>query len=347
MFRRLLLGDEPSRRCLPISALEDYFNKIFFHNPWYDDALPSLIYQNGDGKIIGFLGVVPRRMLFREAPISVAISFHFMVEPESRSSLAGVHLLKTFFSGPQDLSLTDGAGNVGRKVWEMVGGVSVPLYCQRWTRILRPSREALNLLSRKKLISSISGVIHPFCDLTDSTLAYLMPRYFPQALPENIEEELNVRTFIEELPQLSKGMAIQPDYDIDSAEWVFNGAAQMKYYGNIQRVLVRNAKKEIIGWFMYYLNRGGAGAVVQAAARKGAVGEILDHLFGHARRNGVVALSGRIDPRFMRELSDKHCFFRSVGGMFLVHSRNDELLHAIQRGDAFLSHLEGEWTLLF
>jgi hypothetical protein len=33
--------------------------------------------------------------------------------------------------------------------------------------------------------------------------------------------------------------------------------------------------------------------------------------------------------------------------MFLVHSRNEDLLHAIQRGDAFMSHLEGEWALLF
>jgi hypothetical protein len=345
MFRRLLLGDEPSRRHLPLSALQDYFNKIFFHNPWYDESLPSLIYQNGDGRIIGFLGVVPRRMLFREVPIRAAISFHFMVEPENRSTLAGIHLLKTFFAGPQDLSLTDGAGEVGRKVWEMVGGVSVPLYCQRWTRILRPSREALNLLGRNRLVSSISRVISPFCDVTDSTVARLMPRYFPS--PQNFEEELSAATFIEELPQFSKGLALCPDYDTDTAQWVFDGAAQMKYYGHLQKVSVRNAKKEMIGWFMYYLNRGGMGTVLQIAARKGTVAEILDQLFDHARRNGVVALSGRIEPRFMRELSEKHCFFRSVGALFLVHSRHDDLLHAIQRGDAFMSHLEGEWTLLF
>ncbi len=345
MFRRLLLGDEPSRRRLSTSALQDYFEKVFFLNPWYDESLPSLIYRNGDGKIIGFLGVVPRRMFFRDIPINVAISFHFMVEPESRSTLAGVHLLRTFFSGPQDLSLTDGAGDAGRKVWEMVGGVSVPLYCQRWTRILRPSRQVLALLSRNKLISSVSGLMSPFCDVTDSTLAHLMPRYFPAT--ENSEEELNVKTFIDEMPQITKGLALRPDYEIDTARWVFDGAAQMKYYGDLHKLLVRNTKGEVIGWFIYYLNRGSTGAVVQVAARKGAIDEILDHLFSHARRKGAVSLSGRVEPRFMRELSEKHCFFRSVGAMFLVHSRNDDLLHAIQRGDAFISHLEGEWTLLF
>jgi hypothetical protein len=345
MFRRLLLGDEPSRRNLPISALQDYFNKIFFHSPWYDESLPSLVYQNGDGRIIGFLGVVPRRMLFRDAPISIAISFHFMVEPESRSTLAGVHLLKTFFSGPQDLSLTDGAGEAGRKVWELVGGVSVPLYCQRWTRILKPSGKVLNLLGRNRQLYPITRLISPFGNVTDSAIARLMPRYFPSF--QNFEEELTVEKFIEELPQFSKGIALRPDYDADTARWVFDGAAQMKFYGHLQKVLVRNAKREVIGWYMYYLNRGGTGTVLQTVARKGTVVEILDHLFGHARRNGVVSLSGRIEPRFMREFSEKHCFFRSVGAMFLVHSRNEDLLHAIQRGDTFMSHLEGEWTLLF
>jgi hypothetical protein len=345
MFQRLLLGDESSRRNLPISRLQDYFDKIFFHSPWYDESLPSLIYQNGDGRIIGFLGVVPRRMLFRDVPINIAISFHFMVEPESRSTLAGVHLLKTFFSGPQDLSLTDGAGEAGRKVWELVGGVAVPLYCQRWTRILRPSRKVLNLLGRHRSLSPISRLVSPLGNLTDSTIAHLMPRYFPSS--QNFEEELTEEKFIEGLPQFSKGLALRPEYDIDTARWLFDGAAQMKYYGHLQKVLVRNAKREVIGWFMYYLNRGGTGTVLQIAARKGEVVEILDHLFGHARRNGVIDLSGRIEPRFMREFSDKHCLFRSVGAMFLVHSRNNDLLHAIQRGDAFMSHLEGEWTLLF
>lgn len=345
MFRRLLLGDEPSRRELPRTALQDYFEKIFFHHPWQSDTLSSLVYQNDAGKIIGFLGVVPRRMTFQEVPINVAVSFHFMVEPESRSSLAGVHLLRTFFAGPQDLSLTDGAGEVGRKVWEMVGGVAVPLYSQRWTRILRPSRQTLGLLSRNRVISSVSGLISPFCDVTDNTLARLMPRYFPSA--DCFEEELEVSTFIEGLPPLCKGLALRPCYDAGAAQWIFERAAEMKYYGQLRKVLVRNERNEIRGWFIYYLKYGTMGTVVQIAARKGAVEEILDHLFGHARRNGATAISGRAEPRYMRELSEKHCFFRSVGAMFLVHSRNDELLHAIQRGDAFLSNLEGEWTLLY
>src|SRR5438046_196924 len=48
-----------------------YFERIFFQNPWVDADLPSLVYEDETGRVGGFVGVVPRRMLFlgaREEP---------------------------------------------------------------------------------------------------------------------------------------------------------------------------------------------------------------------------------------------------------------------------------------
>src|SRR5919108_6274194 len=106
MFQRLLLRNEGAR-LQSRDLLPDYFEQIFFCNPWYDEEISSLVYVNASGKVVGFLGVIPRPMLMQRHPIRMAISLHYMVEPESRTSLAGVHLLKAFFAGPQDLSLTD------------------------------------------------------------------------------------------------------------------------------------------------------------------------------------------------------------------------------------------------
>ena len=80
MFQRLLLSDGPSLRDLSSAALPDYFEQVFFHSPWHDEELPPLVYQESDGRIIGFLGVVSRRMSLRDRPIRMAISFHLMVE---------------------------------------------------------------------------------------------------------------------------------------------------------------------------------------------------------------------------------------------------------------------------
>src|SRR5262245_23216638 len=82
MFQRLLLGSEEGRRLLSSAELPEYFEQIFFHNPWYDEEIPSLVYQGTNGKIIGFLGVTPRPMLLRGRPIRMALSYHLMVEPE-------------------------------------------------------------------------------------------------------------------------------------------------------------------------------------------------------------------------------------------------------------------------
>ncbi len=332
---------------LSSAALPAYFEEIFFHNPWYDEAIPSLVYQERDGKIIGFLGVVPRQMLFLDQPVRVAVSFHFMVEPESRSSMAGVKLLRAFFAGPQDLSLTDGAGQVGRRIWEGVGGSTAWAHSLLWTRILRPAQYAVHLLGRRKAFSPFAHALSPVGYLTDAAARRMLPRYFPGAPPQCSEENLDVETLLRYLPQFSKSVALRPVYDEHSLQWLLKQAEQMKLFGDFKMALVRDSGREALGWFMYYLKHGGMATVFHLAARKGAINEILDSLFNHAWGRGASTITGRLYPRYMQELSDKRCYFHRDGGWVLVHSNNDKLLEAIQRGDSFLTGLEGESCLLF
>jgi hypothetical protein len=306
-----------------------------------------LVYQDGQGNIIGFLGIAPRRMLLRDRPIRVALSFHFMVEPDSRSTLAGLHLLKALFSGPQDLALTDSAGQVGRRVWEGVGGVAVPLYSFQWMRVLRPSRHAVDLLARRRMFSPIAGALSPFSHIADAVAARMLPRHFPHPDSQQSEEDLDPETMLEYLPQMSKGEDLRPVYDYHSLQWLLKQADLIKSSGELKKILVRDSKREVIGWYIYYLNPGGESTVLQVVARKTSINDILDHLFDHARRNGATALSGRIVPRFMQEMSDRHCYFNCGTGWVLVHSNNPDLLNVIQRGNAFFTSLEGEWCLVF
>src|SRR5215470_6009373 len=169
------------------SKLDAYFEETFFHNPLTDKSpekgsekeIPSLVYETGDGAIVGFIGIIPRRMLLNGRPIRAAVSMHFMVEPGSRSTLAGVQLLKTFFSGPQDLSLTDSAGVVGRKIWEGVGGATALAYSVNWMRLLRPSRYVLRFLARKNMLLRLFAVaLRPLCPIVDAIAGRALPRRF-------------------------------------------------------------------------------------------------------------------------------------------------------------------------
>jgi len=335
----------PDSNQVSVQALGGYFDEIFFHNPWYDEALPSLVYRDDHRRIVGFLGVMPRRMSMNGRPIQVAISHHFMVEPDSRSTLAGVQLLKEFFKGPQDLSLAQ-ATDVSRKIWEGLGGSTSLLYSIHWMRPLRPSWYFMSLLKRHGLPAPFIFASRPFCAVSDAILIRMPQSPFRQIVPLVSGEDLDVETLHACLSECSSKQSLRPEYNGRSLKWLLEKAAQKKRYGTLQKVLVRDAE-QIIGWYLYYLNPGGSSEVLQIGARDNSINDVLDHLFYHAWQRGVITLSGQLEPRFMPELLKKYCLFNSHLPWMLVHSNKPELLQAIHRGDAFLTRLEGEWWIGF
>src|SRR5262245_51849959 len=202
------------------SKLIAYFEEMFFHNPWVREGakeeareeVPSLVYETGDGGVIGFIGIIPRRMLLHGRPIRAATSMHFMVDPDSRSTLAGVQLLKTFFSGPQDLSLTDSAGAVGRKIWEGLGGATALAYSINWMRLLRPSRYVLRLLARKnRLLRPIAGLLRPLCPIVDAIASRALPHRFGRPGASLQATDLDKETLLAGITQLPSGYTLRPD----------------------------------------------------------------------------------------------------------------------------------------
>jgi hypothetical protein len=336
------------------SKLDAYFEEMFFHNPWIkgeteratEEDIQSLVYETASGAIVGFIGIIPRRMLLDGRPIRVATSMHFMVEPGSRSTLAGVQLLKTFFSGPQDLSLTDSAGAVGRKIWEGIGGATALAYSINWVRLLRPSRYVLRLLARKnKPLRLFTRLLMPLCPIVDAMASRALSHRFGKPAVSLQSADLDQETLLGGITQFPSGYALRPDYDTRSLLWLLARADQLAGPGELRKIALRDADGELVGWYLYELGADGLGEVLQVVGRKKSFGEVLDHLFYHAWRNGAVALSGRLDPKFVQEFSDKYCFFNCDGPWTLTHSRNPEVLRAIYQGDLFLTRLEGEWLM--
>ncbi len=324
--------------------LETYLLEIFCRHPWYDDALPSLVYEH-HGRIIGCLGVMARRMLFHGRPIRAAITHHFMVEPGSRSTLAGLQLAQVFLSGPQDLSIAEGS-DLSRKIWEGCGGATSLLYSLHWTRPLRPARYVLSFLKRRGLPGALASMLKPMCSPLDALARLVSRKPFHLSMPSVSAGELDVETLRACLAECSRDRSLQPAYDERSLRWLIEILDQKKGRGTFQKVAVRNAAREIIGWYLYYLNPGGVSEVVQIAATPQAIHAVLDHLFYHAWRRGAAAVSGQLDPAFFHALSNHYCLFHHCNGAWLLmHARDAMLLQAIDRGDAFLTRLEGEWWI--
>jgi hypothetical protein len=328
------------------AALTDEYRR-FFSDVFVPTSsiLSSLVYQESDGSIVGFQGVHPRRMMFEDQPIVMAVCSHFVVDPAHRG-VPGLRLLKKVMEGPQDLTLADESNETARRLWEWCGGTTSLLYSMHWIRPLRLAEAAVTLLmrSRSPRTARLSTPIARMIDALCHRFALSPLRTFP---PKGTRENLDEAALAAHLSEFTSGRLLRPDSTDGSLQWVLERARTRNAGGEFRQIVVKDVKGEIAGWYLYFANRGGIGEVLQIAARRDTIGQVLDHLIEDALQSGVVALAGRLDPAFAQEMSERHCLFYRRGNWTLIHSRRPELLHAIERGDAFLSRLEGEWCLRF
>jgi hypothetical protein len=324
-----------------------YLHEVFLNNPWYDKSLCSLVYEEGSGKIGGFLGVMPRPMWMKGRLIRAAVSSQFIVDPESRFKLAGLQLLKAFLSGPQDLSLADEANDSSRALWERLGGSTALLYSIHWTCILRPAQYVRLRLGRRNLLGPLTFVLKPFCQVIDSVAARAADNTYYRTATSCVGEDPDVETLLKCSDVFRHPHSLRPEYDRCSLEWLLGKAAQTNGHGNFQKVAVRNAARELVGWFLYYLDRHGTGEVLQIGSKKTSAHEVLDQLFYHAWRSGAVVLRGRLEPGLMPELLAWRGLTHRRRYWTLIHSQKPDILDTIHRGDAFLTRLEGEWCMRF
>lgn len=329
-------------------ALKAYLEEIFCRSPWHDQALPSLVYEDDRGRIAGCLGVLPRPMWMNGCRVRAAISHSFMVDPASRSTLAALQLVKTYFTGPQDIALAD-ANHLSERMWGLAGGTTPLLYRIRWTRALRPARYALSWLKKRGVARLAVGGLRPVCRAADAVVTSLPSSPFSQTPSSLVGEELDSHTLAECLGEFSRSRSLRPEYDARSAAWLLGMLGRKVHLGTPRKVLVRDAAGRVAGWYLYYLKRGEIAEVVQVGGRDDSIGDVLHHLFYDAWRGGAVAVAGQVDPVYMQALSDAYCVFRldrNSGGVRL-HSRHPEVLQTILRGDAFLTRLESEWWIPF
>ncbi|MBZ5502478.1 MAG: GNAT family N-acetyltransferase [Acidobacteriia bacterium] len=329
-------------------SLKIYFEELFLHNPWLDDGILSRVYEDAQGKIVGFFGAVPRRMSIQGKTIRLAFGSNFVVDPESRASMAAIQLVRAFMKGSQDVSITDSANENSRQFLRSLGFHVVPVYSLQWARPLRPSLYVLHALARLKksrLIASLASISRPFCSVADALAAKVSLSPLRQSPPTTTSEELDTEMLLQCLATIPSKHWLLPEYDRTSLEWTLDFLAKRKVFGELRRVLVRNKERKIIGWYIYYVAPGAVGEVVQIGAEGPAVGAVLDQLFYDAWKHGLIGLHGRLEPQFMQELTLKSCFFFRNGSWTLIHCGKPELAGLLESGTAFFSRLDGEWAL--
>jgi hypothetical protein len=330
-------------------ALRSYFRKLFLENPWFDSSLPSLVYEDNK-QVVGFLGVIPRTMSLRGEQIRAAFGSNLAVYPENRASLAGLHLVKAYLEGQQDLSLTDSANNVTANIQRELGASTLGLETIHWARPLRPTQYVLEFLAHrkeKKASTTLKSLVKPFSFLTDRIGATLFDDQFRRNGVEFKAEDLRAEELLGSLAELRSEYSLHPMYDLQNLDWLLNFMTEMKAYGELRRRALRNERGRVVGWYIYYLKPGGIGEVVQIGSKRHFSKDVINHLFHDAWHRGAIGLHGRVEARWLQDLSDTGCVFYRGGRWMQAHSRRPELISLLQSNDALITRLDGEWCLSF
>lgn len=333
-------------RAAGLEGYHGYFRDVFLNGPSQDPGLPSLVYED-HGRVVGFLGVIPRRLTMSRRRYQGAISSQFIVDPTCRVGLVAVSLAKAFLAGPQDVSISDEANDTARRIWEGLGGSTSLLHSLHWTRPLRPARYALSLMRGRSHLRVLAAAAAPLAPLIDAIATRMRHSHLYQARPGvSAVDDLTEQTVLAYLPRFVGAGSLRVEYDEPTLRWVLERAHQRRAQDTFRAAVIRNDQR-IIGWYLFHVDQSWTAHVLQIVADPAAIGDVLDHLFHQAAEQGAAAVTGRLEPRFLQALSDKYCVLHRRGPWVLLHARRAELLHSFESGDAVFSRLDGEWSLGF
>lgn len=338
---------------VPPSNLEAYFSNFFLKPNSPGGHFPSLVCVDDRGELVGFLGVHNRRLILDGRRIPAICSGPLIVEAKSRTSAIGVFLLREILSGPQELTFTDGANEAARRVWERLGGATSWLTCHEWTRVFQPLQFSLKLLSERPntthIIEPLRRATWPLGFGIDAMARRLAGGRLGHAGKDvsGSAEELTPESMLEAWCELSRGLRLKPDYNVDYLRWLFEAMRAFHGLGDFQAKLVRSDKKQILGYYIYYHRRGGISQVAQVMAKSTSKEEVLGRLFREADLGGAIAIKGRLEPHLVEPLARLRASSSYTPPLTLVHAKNSSVYGALFKGAALLTRTEGEWWMTF
>lgn len=323
-----------------------YLEDLLFSASGTDGEPRSRVFVDSTDRVRGFIGVWPRRMVLGGRTIEAAAAGSLMVDRPEEHPTAGARLLRSFLSGPQDLSFSETANAISQRMWEKVGGERLPVASLDWLRVLRPAGFSVATASRgfrpiwmmRPLAAGVDRLIEA---------ARINP-FLPPMKPAGFDDaDATTAEILELVPELSRAYQLRPDWHAPELALLLSHAQTKERYGALQRRIVyaqRTGKP--VACYLYYARRGDTARVLQVIALPETTGAALDSLFHHAVSLGCVGVRGRSDPALLDALVSRQCVLYP-GAAMVIHARDKALLDEVRRSRTLLSGLAGEsWNRL-
>ncbi len=331
---------------IPPEELPGWLERILFAHPWFDPEIPSLVYVDDAGAILGFIGSHARRMRFDGESIRMAAAGPLIAHPDVRKRGVGAMLWRRYLTGPQQLTITDGASDEMRQIFELIGGQMMHPSSIAWARVFSPwsyvgNRALGSTLTLRERVKPWAKQLLP---ILDRPTAKASSRFRAPDASATTDELLTPELLLENLPRVTRSLRLVPDYDEPFLEWLFAELHHNRTWGTPQRRLVRGRGGQVLGWYVYFVLPGEGCQVIHIAAHDRHAGAVIDNLFAHAVAHGGAAVQGRVEAHILAPLAHRGAMFR-FSARSLVHSKDPDLLGAITSGHALLTRLEGEWWM--
>jgi hypothetical protein len=326
-------------------GMVEYFERFFLDHPWADPEIPSLVYEGPDGAIVGFLGSSARRFRFDGRELRAGCSGQLVTEPSIRNEAAGAFLMRAYMDGPQDLTFTDTASDLVRRIWERLGGQTFGTGCIGWVRVFRPMQFVAAYRARHDPTTGPPAFVSQLSSVLDAAGSRLPRTGFRTDATETSGEPLTPAALAELAPGPGGSTRLHAAYDEEFARWLLDAMAEVATHGRLTATLVRGADGRVLGWYVYYAKAGGIGQVMQIAGDERDLGAVVDHLFHAAETDGVAALQGRLEPRLREPLSQRRTLLHYSGYLALVHARDPAVLAALESTRSLVTRMEGEWWM--
>ncbi|MBX5468717.1 MAG: hypothetical protein IRZ21_02325 [Thermoleophilaceae bacterium] len=327
------------RRPLPGGDTQRFLRATLFDGPWADEELPSLVATDGEGRVVGFIASQPRSFSIDGRAARAVCCSHLVVEPESRSSGAGIALVRGLLSGPQELTWSDSGVEVVVRLFRLLGGHPDHSRACDWMLVLRPGRWLRRIVSQAMRGRRLRRDLVPVGALP----AQAAGRWRRERAPAEVtSEEAGAAELVAHLPEVTRGVRLRPDYSEARLE------AQLALVRSAGRPVVSRLVRvgdKVAGWYVYELATDRASRVLQVATRENGADAVLESLVRDAAERGAPALAGRLEPGLELALQRR---FATLGIVRrpIVHSRDPEVRAAIASGSALLTRLDGEWWVL-
>lgn len=315
--------------------------RAYFDHPWPDPEIRPIVCENEGGELIGFLGVTPRPMIWRERKLRAVIIGNLVVDEQHEGAGASHSIISEFLRGPQDFAISDYALDATRKISDRYHGATIRLLSQSWKLDLRPATITINrrVGRRFRRAAQLAAPVARAIDTVGRRL---------ERGPWWIERN-DCETRPLALPRLAQliaghgGDAIKPIYDAKALAWVLQTPRGCESGLRIREVL--NGAGHTLGWFVHYVDQDSE--LLHLGAALGAGARVFDCLVADAASAGARSLTGRIIPSLMRDMSRKGARFHTESWLIL-HTTKPEIVAAFHAGEAFFNPMDGErWSMRF